>query len=150
MRLAAHEFSHVCDIVPLRGPDESVRSFMPQSRYRNMQRLPLNSYGAGPFCSFRIPRAFRISGVYVVMVSEELRYAGECVNLSDRFNVGYGNISPRNCFKGGQETNCRLNNLIYRAAHSGERISLWFFQTDDYKRVEADLRSTLTPAWNRI
>jgi hypothetical protein len=84
------------------------------------------------------------------MVDEELRYVGECASLSARFNAGYGNISPRNCFKGGQETNCRLNNLIYMAATAGGHISLWFFQTADYESVEAFLRTTLDPAWNQV
>jgi hypothetical protein len=45
--------------------------------------------------------------------------------LSARFNAGYGNISPKNCFKGGQETNCRVNNLVHSAALAGERISTY-------------------------
>jgi|SRR5580700_2637074 hypothetical protein len=68
--------------------------------------------------------------------------------FSVRFNTGYGNISPKNCFKGGQGTNCRLNNLVYLAALAGERISLWFFGTADHKTMESALRSTLKLAWN--
>jgi hypothetical protein len=64
--------------------------------------------------------------------------------------MGYGNISPRNCFKGGQEPNCRLNNLVYRAATTGEKILLWLFHTADHKEVEAKLRAIQRPAWNRI
>ena len=93
---------------------------------------------------------FRATGVYVLMVDGELRYVGECANLSDRFNAGYGNISPKNCFKGGQETNCRLNNLVYTTAKGGGRISAWFFRTADYKSVEALLRNILNPALNRV
>jgi len=78
------------------------------------------------------------------------QYVGECANLSARFNTGYGNISPKNCFKGGQETNCRLNNLLYSAIVAGQRISLWFFQTADYKAMELALRDTLKLRWNRI
>ena len=92
-----------------------------------------------PIC---IQHAFRIR--------TELRYIGECANLSKRFNMGYGNISPKNCFKGGQETNCRLNNLLYTAALAGGCISLWFLQTANYKSVEAQLRRALNPPWNRI
>jgi hypothetical protein len=53
-------------------------------------------------------------------------------------------------FKGGQETNCCLNNLVYSAAGAGGQISLLFFQTADYKAMEAALRSALKCAWNRI
>jgi hypothetical protein len=148
--IAGYEFEYVSDIKLVLGADGSVRQFMPQNRYRNTRSVPLNRYGTGPFCKFKIPACNRDSGVYVLIVDEELRYVGECANLWARFNNGYGNISPKNCFKGGQETNCRLNNLVYSAAVAGERISLWFFQTADYKAMEATLRSALKPAWNRV
>jgi hypothetical protein len=69
----------------------------------------------------------------------------KCANLSARFNAGYGNISPKNCFKGGQETNCRLNNLLHAALLGGQRISLWFFQTVEYKSIEATFASHSEP-----
>ena len=150
MRIADRDFEHVCDIEPARDTDGSVRQFMPQDRYQNERNLPLNRYGAGPFCKFQIPKRFQAGGVYVLTIDDEIRYVGECANLSSRFNAGYGNISPKNCYKGGQETNCRLNNLIYRAAQARERISLWFFQTTAYKSVEASLRTALNANWNRI
>jgi hypothetical protein len=150
MRIAGYEFEQICVISPMRGADGSVRVFMPQGRYKNARNLPLNRYGAGPFCGFKIGNRFRFSGVYMLTVDEEIRYVGECANLTARFNAGYGNISPKNCFKGGQETNCRLNNLIYVTAKAGERIVLWFLQTADYKAVERFLRITLNPIWNRV
>jgi hypothetical protein len=150
MRIAGFEFAHVCDIEPLRDTDMRVRRFMPQDRYQNVRNLPLNKYGAGQFCKFKIPNCFQISGVYVLAVDDEVRYVGECANLSARFNAGYGNISPKNCFKGGQETNCRLNNIVYIATQAGKRISLWFFQTASYKSVELTLRTSLNAAWNRV
>ena len=148
--LARHDFIHVCDIVPARNEDGSIRLIMPQARYRNIRNLPMNNYGAGPFCKFTIGNEFRKSGVYVLTVDGQVRYVGECANLSTRFNMGYGNISPKNCFKGGQETNCRLNNLIWATANAGHRIALWFLHTADYKSIEASLRASLKPVWNRV
>ncbi len=150
MRFGGYEFEYVCDIKPLRGADGSLTRFMPQGRYRNARNLPVNRYGIGPFCKFRIPNQFQMSGVYVLTVDGAPQYVGECANLSARFNAGYGNISPKNCFRGGQETNCRLNNLLYAAALAMQQIALCFFQTADYKSVEAGLRSTLSSVWNRI
>jgi hypothetical protein len=150
LMLVECEFQYICDIKPLRGVDGSIRLFAPQTRYRNVRNLPLNKYGEGSFCKFQIPKTYRNSGVYVLKSNEGVRYVGECVNLSARFNIGYGTISPRNCFKGGQETNCRLNMLIYLAAQAQDSISLWFFQTADYKALEARLRSELNPPWNHI
>ena len=150
MKIGGYEFSYVGDIEPVREPDRTIRQFLPQDRYVNARNIPLNQYGAGPFCKFTIPNHYRTSGVYVLTIDSEIRYVGECASLSARFNAGYGNISPRNCFRGGQETNCRLNNLVYLAAAAGEKISLWFFQTADYKAMEAALRATLKLAWNRV
>jgi hypothetical protein len=150
MKIAGYEFENIGGITPVCDADGSIRQFMPQNRYENVRSLPINRYGAGPFCGFKISNRFRTSGVYVLTVDDEIRYVGECADLSARFNYGYGNISPKNCFKGGQETNCRLNNRIYLAAVAGERISLWFLQTTQFKAIESELRLTLKPAWNRV
>ena len=88
--------------------------------------------------------------MYVLTVSEHIKYVGECEKFSSRFNMGYGNISPRNCFENGQETNCRINNLVYLAAVARNDILLWFFPTADHKNVEAELRASLRPPWNRL
>lgn len=145
-----YNFAFVADIAPRRLSNDVVEALLPQSRYANARGDPLNNYGAGPFCKFVIPRTYRQSGVYLIFAGDDLKYVGECANLSARFNAGYGNISPKNCFKGGQETNCRLNNLIYVAVTSGEALTLWFHPTSNYKTVEATLRSTLRAPWNRV
>jgi hypothetical protein len=150
MRVAGYEFDCIGEIEPERDAGGGVLQYMPQGRYRNARNLPLNRYGAGPFCRFKIPKSFQASGVYILTINNEVRSVGECLSLAVRFNVGYGNLSPKNCFKGGQETNCRLNNLIYTAAQAKEHVSLWFFQTTDYKSIEAALRSALNPVWNRV
>lgn len=144
------QFVFVSEIQPVKSKRGTIDALMPQSRYANVRGDPLNKYGAGPFCKFVIPRTFRFSGVYLIMVAEDVKYVGECANLSARFNAGYGTISPKNCFKGGQETNCRLNNLIYRAATGGEALALYFHPTPDYKAVEATLRAELCAPWNRV
>lgn len=150
MKIEGYQFDLIGEIAHVRAGDGTVQAFMPQSRYRNALTVPLNRYGAGPFCKFAIPRIHRLSGVYLMVADGRVRYVGECANLSARFNMGYGNISPKNCFKGGQETNCRVNALIYEAVASGTRLDLWFHATDDYKAVEAELRSSLKAEWNRV
>lgn len=143
-------FEYVCDIEPEREEAGSFRVHMPQDRYAKRADVPLNRYGAGPFGKFKIPRNYKISGVYALTIDGELKYVGEAANLSARYNAGYGNISPKNCYKGGQETNCRLNNLIFEAVSNGSVVGLWFHPTDNYKALELELRANLTPEWNRI
>jgi hypothetical protein len=150
LTVAGYDFEFICEIEPQINSDGTVKQFMPQSQYENLANIALNKYGRGPFCKFRISNQNELRGVYIFTVDGKVQYVGECEKFSSRFNMGYGNISPRNCFKGGQETNCRLNNLVYRAATTGEKILLWLFHTADHKEVEAKLRAIQRPAWNRI
>jgi hypothetical protein len=145
-----YEFERVCELDVERGTDGEVIEFMPQDRYAKAATTPLNRYGSGPFVKFKIPRNLATSGVYVLTVNGIPKYIGEAADLSSRYNMGYGNISPKNCFKGGQETNCRLNNLIYREVSQGRGVALWFYKTASYKAVEAELRASQRPEWNRI
>jgi hypothetical protein len=149
MKICQYEFAHICDIEPQKEKNGLVTSFAPQDRYKHKNRLPLNKYGAGNFCKFTIPKGYKVSGVYAILINKELKYIGECVNLSSRFNSGYGNISPRNCFKGGQETNCRINKLIYNAAKNGDDISLLFLNTGNHRTIENGLILMNGPDWNR-
>lgn len=142
-------FKYVTFILAERDSKGRTRRLMPQARYENRDNLPLNRYGNGPFCKFSIPNSYSQSGVYVLTVNDAPKYVGECTNLSQRFNMGYGNISPRNCYAGGQETNCRINNLLYRSMQLGHTVVLWFYPTSEYKAVESTLRATYSMEWNR-
>ena len=149
LELGGYSFRFICRINPEQGANDVVRPFRPQDRYENPSNLKLHKYGGGPFCKFKIPRNLEVSGVYVLVVDGEVRYVGECENFSKRFNMGYGNISPRNCFEKGQETNCRINSRIFECASSGAKLTLWFHATNDYKRLEAELRKLGAFEWNR-
>lgn len=152
--IEGHLFEQLGAIEPLRGDDGRIIEEMPQSRYRNRDALPLHNYGAGPFCRFRAVRGRRESGVYIISSGETALYVGECQNLGDRYGSnGYGGISPRNCFRGGQETNCRINTLILDASKGGDELTIWFHLADGGKttrvEIEARLKAALKPAWNR-
>lgn len=144
------KFSLVCSLNAEKDELGEVLHYFPPERFENANGLPLNRYGHGPFCKFRIPTNINESGVYLITSDEELKYIGECQDLSQRYNAGYGNISPRNCFKGGQETNCRINNLVLKDSVEGSNVQLWFHPTDKYKAVESALRANHPTPWNRI
>jgi len=149
MQIDRLSFEFVCHLTPDNGPAGRVLSLLPQERYKNARNLPLNAYGAGPFCKFRIPKQFKTSGVYALVVEGSIKYIGECINLSSRYNSGYGNISPRNCFKGGQETNCRINALIHGESQLGRKVELWFHAAREHKELEKRLLSIGAYEWNR-
>lgn len=134
--------------------NEGYLDFMPQPRYRKAAEAKLHTYGSGPFCRFRIARGRREPGLYVLTRDEAPVYAGECANLQARWGPnGYGGISPRNCFHGGQPTNCRINSAILTSVKEGRKIQLWFAKLDantEMRRVtETELIQSLKPIWNR-
>ena len=150
-------FKKVCKIEPIRDDRGVVRSFLPQSRYDNTAQHRLHAYGGGPFCEFKIPNRLSSSGAYAIFVASTMMYIGRCDQarppsaqggLSRRFNAGYGKIQPRNCFAGGQQPNCRINNLIYGEATKSNPIELWFFETPKFVEIEDELNARFRPRWN--
>ena len=142
-------FRRIGPIKPERDPSGAVVEFMPQARYANVRSRSLNPYGQGPFCRFTVARGMHVPGVYVLTLAGEPVYAGKCQDLAQRFGPqGYGSIQPRNCFVGGQSTNCKVNNRILRHTIRGQLIELWFHAADDPGPVERELVSRLRPSWN--
>jgi hypothetical protein len=141
-------FSFVTVIEPDRDVQGEVITCLPQGKYRNPRGQPLHTHGHGPFCRFRIPPALAREGIYVVTVNGGIAYVEKCQNLAERFNAGYGVIHPRNCFRGGQTTNCRINALILQRTKEAARIELWFHASSDCDKTERQLISALGPAWN--
>lgn len=144
------KFDYICDIIPETDTNGHMIEYQPQSRYNNKRYLSLDKYGHGSFCRFRVPKGYRNDeGVYIIFYDERLVYIGECVDLGQRFNYGYGQISPKNCFKGGQPTNCRINKLIFKASLDKAKISLFFSKTNNRKEIEKTLIQDFRPQWNK-
>ena len=139
-------------IEPERDADGSVHQYQPQGSYEKRDSVALNAYGKGSFCRFRVPANLTQSGVYLIVTNDRLAYVGECQDFSQRFNTGYGQISPKNCYRGGQETNCRINALILNCATSGWPIDVHFIPTpepSDRFALEAAYIRAYRPPWNR-
>lgn len=92
------------------------------------------------FCKFKIyAENINKAGVYLWVIRNEIVYIGEASNLRKRFNYGYGNISPRNIFKGGQSTNCKMNRVAMKYFNEGANIEVYFYETPNYKAIEQEL-----------
>ena len=161
MKIGQREFTLICPIAPETDAAGAIKEFTPAGRYQNEAGLALNAYGQGPFCKFRIPRrhpelgALGLVGVYALVDAEgAVLYAGQCDNLERRFYEGYGNISPRNCYQGGQSTNCRINHWILAALKAGDSLRLFFHPTPGNRAaaaaLETELIQALNPPWNRL
>jgi hypothetical protein len=141
-------FGPVCRIEPERDENGHIVVHTPQDRYANAGTAVRNRHGNGPFCRFRIPAQPTGPGVYAILVDGIVRYIGICHDLPRRWNAGYGNISPKNCYRGGQSTNCKVNHHIYEAAVAGRAVELWFCPTREAKATESRLIRALRPHWN--
>lgn len=135
-------------LVPKRDASGAIVEFLPQARYKKADVVPLHLHGYGPFCKFRISVLKGLVGVYALVVDGTVRYIGECEDLGKRFRSGYGNISPVNCYEGGQRTNCKINRRVLEVAHAGGRVNLYFYATAQRKTVEKQLLARYSPSWN--
>jgi len=146
--LLDYEFNFVTVIQPQLANGE-ILDFYPQDRYSKRKISQLNKYGHGAFCKFSIDPKWRgISGVYALFNCNNLIYIGKCVDFAKRFNTGYGNISPRNCYIGGQLTNCRINKIVRAFIKQGDPVSLFFFATSNYNKIEEELITHYKPEHN--
>jgi len=147
LNIGGAEFSFVGAIEPERDANGEIVSYFPNQK-QNQVELGYHRFGRGPFCRFRIPKGIELPGVYVIMQLDKTVYIGKTINLHRRFNSEYGQISPRNCFKGGPSTTCRINNLIYRSMREEQRLELWFSLTLHYSKLEEALLSQIDTEWN--
>ena len=143
-----YPFIFISNIEPIRNADGTIFTYNPRERYNNLRGLPLHKYGGLYYCKFRLATLLNDCGIYFIKVNNIIKYIGRCKKLRSRFNNGYGQISPRNCYIGGQETNCRINNLLLLAFNNNFEIELWFYQTNNYIMIEKELIAIHNPEWN--
>jgi hypothetical protein len=147
MNVCGYPFAFLQELIPDCDASGNVIKYYPQSDYVNKGNRALTYYGEGAFCRFRID-ADDVPGVYLWVVDGHIIYIGETDKLRRRFNTGYGNISPRNCYAGGQSTNCKMNKVVLSYYENGRRIRLYFYQTHEYKRVERELLNQINTPYN--
>ena len=135
-----YSFEFICEILPKRTETGEVFTYNPSERYNNKRNLPFNKYGNSLFCEFEVKTDKAESGVYALFFDENLVYIGQAKNFQQRWSgINYCKISPRNCFRGGQSTNCHINSEICKQALRNGRVFLYFLETKDYDRVEKEL-----------
>jgi len=142
-----YEFRYLQQLIPVCDSNGSMIKYYPQNGYDNKKNLMLLYHGKGAFCRFTIS-ASNWPGVYLWVVDNKIIYIGETDGLLRRFNMGYGCIAPRNCYVGGQSTNCKMNKIVLSLYEQGKTVSLYFYNTTDYKKVELELLRKITTPYN--
>ena len=140
---------HKAESISLRKGNDGSFVYFPQLRFNNVKKYP---YLAGindstEFCSFKLNLP-KQKGVYLWVVDDEIIYLGEAVDLYSRFNTGYGNISPRNCFKGGQSTNVKMNRVALEYFKQGKMINIYITLTENHKAIELYLLNRISTKYN--
>ena len=149
VEIEGFRFEFVQELEPERDETGKIKEFRPQSHYKNKATCKLHDHGKGSFCEFTVcPTCKGRSGVYALFCGEKLLYVGKCIDLYKRFRNGYGHIAPKNCYKGGRSTNCRVNKMILEECGKGKRITCFFHETSKYGAVETTLLETLDTPWN--
>ena len=133
--------------------------YHPAERHESKRSLQLNAHGDKSFCHFVLKpqkgsgsRLYQ-AGVYAI-AGTSVKYIGRTnTTLTQRFN-GYGSIQPRNCYEGGQSTNCHINHNVLEGAKAGETLWVYFHKTQEPDHVEAYLLNSLVatgrrPPWNK-
>ncbi len=111
----------------------------------------LNEHGDNVFCDFSIAKTApsKAKGIYCFSVGETIKYFGRSHDpFETRLNQGYGHISPKNCYRDGQSTNCHVNSII---AKNYSVVSFYVFPIDDdlvIDRLEKVLINSYKPEWN--
>ena len=63
--IGATEFHFISVIIPKADSQGQIIEESPALKYHNVKELPLNKYGDGPFCRFKIPTDPDVSGTLV-------------------------------------------------------------------------------------
>ena len=113
----------------------------------------LHKFGTKKFCKFELTdnSVFQQHGLYLYFMKGEIKYIGRCLdNFKERFNPGYGTITAKNCYKGGQSTNLHINSLMNRWGDS-VKICLCplVVPADEIKCLETKMIAKVDPEWNR-
>ena len=149
MDLLGYPFLWTARIEPERDSRGEPLEFLPQCCYAEAATSRLHPHGGGPFCRIKLDDLPASSCVYAITLEDNLVYLGAAGSLADRWGSSqYGKIQPRNCYVGGQTTNCRINNLLLLEARRRSLVELWRYETPERKQVESVLIDALNPPWN--
>ncbi len=122
--------------------------------YSKKDSVELNSYGNSLFAKFKIENnaLTRQVGLYAFFKNDELLYIGRThASFHERLSTGYGNISPKNCYIGGQSTNCKMNSYINKSMSDGESITYYVYPMvgiESINNLEARMIMELDPPLN--
>ena len=151
-KVFGYYFKFLQSLKPITNNNGQIIVKIPQVFYKNKKNLALckGILANTEFCCFSIKaqNIGNVSCVYLWIVDGEIIYIGETKTLKTRFNSGYGSISPRKCFVGGQSTNCKMNHAVLELYRKGKTVDLYYQLTSEYKLIEKELLDKIETIYN--
>lgn len=152
-KICGYDFKYLGKLTKIKRTEEEiekykdkVKMYIKKKKYdglvKSLKDFNYNDAEKIEFCKFTLDissnTSTSLSGVYLWMVDDEPIYVGETSDMKKRFNTGYGNISPRNIFKNGQSTNCKMNRVALDNFINEKEIDIYFYEAneDDRKMIE--------------
>jgi len=150
--LAGRKFDYICDININKNGNALYRG-----SFRGLKKHTRNisTRDNDEFCSFRIPSLLHwerhgVCGVYAICQTSPhltVYYIGETDNLSNRFNMGYGNISKKKFAPHA----AKINKKIYEKIEADNLLQISFYNVPDKterKEEEEYLIRKINTWWN--
>ena len=150
MLILGYQFENLGDVEVERDEGGVPTTHVPEAPADEPSGTWLHAYGHGPFCTLAPPEMPWTGGVYAIVVDGDVKYVGQSADVTRQFGQsGFGSICRANCRDGrGQQTNCRINNLVLGATQDGLAVVLWLHRACDRNRVKREIVSALAPEWN--
>jgi hypothetical protein len=134
-----------------RDSDGEVEVKRPQDRYSNADHRALHPHGDGPYCQFDLDvRPYEeAEGVFLITVDGEPKYIGRSSNIG-KYLYDISNVTPSACYEGGQQTVCRLNTKLFKAAREGRELAVWATESEHPGRIKQGIRNRFALPWNSL
>ena len=98
----------------------------------------------------KLPTVKGKSGIYLWVVDGDPIYIGQALDLYDRFNRDYLQISPKNLAEDGQATNLKMNYFLLLCILAGVTVDIYFYEVIGFDKYNKEERKRLNDILDNI
>lgn len=98
----------------------------------------------------KLPTVKGKSGIYLWVVDGDPIYIGQALDLYDRFNRDYLQISPKNLAEDGQATNLKMNYFLLLCILAGVTVDIYFYEVIGFDKSNKEERKRLNDILDNI
>lgn len=98
----------------------------------------------------KLPTTSGKSGIYLWVVDGDPIYIGQALDLYDRFNRDYLQISPKNLAEDGQATNLKMNYFLLLCILAGVTVDIYFYEVIGFDKSNKEERKRLNDILDNI